>query len=247
MAVTENGSTQSNGPNNSSGRIKICYHNRWITVCSILFSSVATFFCWVFVLQLTMKHGFLSYLGLSNQYFLKEPNSLKDPLMLHHIGELVANGTILSLDDLWSFQSSFYQTIITVLIAINAILGAFAFFMVKHSSNAMAREEAIIEVNAHMDSIKFDKSVKAVIEDKVERKINEKIASTQFDLNEQIETISEIAGDISELRTLSEKVDAIAKENSELKRYINVLAKNIALKDTVDNDGGSFVLKKEVE
>lgn len=98
-----------------------------------------------------------------------------------------------------------------------------------------------------MDSIQFDKSVKAVIEDKVERKIKEKIASTQFDLNAQIETMSEITGDISELRTLSEKVDAIAKENSELKRYINVLAKNIALKDTVDNDGGSFVLKKELE
>lgn len=89
MAVTEE-ATQPNEPNNSAGRVRICYHNRWITACSILFSSVATIFAWVLVLQLTMKQGFLSYIGLSSQYFLKQPNSLKDPLTLHHIGELVA-------------------------------------------------------------------------------------------------------------------------------------------------------------
>ncbi|MET1496069.1 hydrolase, partial [Yersinia enterocolitica] len=198
MAVTEE-ATQPNEPNNSAGRVRICYHNRWITACSILFSSVATIFAWVLVLQLTMKQGFLSYIGLSSQYFLKQPNSLKDPLTLHHIGELVANGTILSLDDLWSFQSSFYQTIITVLIAINAILGAFAFFMIKHSSNAKAREEAILEVKSYVESRSFDKEVKGIIYKKIE--------AVQLDMNSQIQLVEEMIANFEDVNSRIETMD----------------------------------------
>ncbi|MBE0762492.1 transmembrane HD family hydrolase, partial [Escherichia coli] len=50
---------------------------------------------------------------------LKKPDVISDPKTLQNIGKMVTDGTLLSLDDFWSFQSNLYQTIITVLIALN--------------------------------------------------------------------------------------------------------------------------------
>ncbi|MCV5639873.1 hypothetical protein OFN49_33835, partial [Escherichia coli] len=86
---------------------------------------------------------------------LKNPDSAQS----EHLLELISNGTILSLDNLWTMQTGLYQTIITVLIAINAILCALSFVLIRNSTNSVAREEArketITEVSIHLSSAEF--------------------------------------------------------------------------------------------
>jgi len=167
-----------------------------------------------------------------------------DALTLHNIGELVSNGTLLSLDDLWSFQGTFYQTIITVLIALNAILGGFAFFMVKQSSNAKAREEAILEVKNYIESKSFDREVKDITNTKVELTVNQKIGALQLDLTSQIEIVSNLISDMEEVRKREELVKMLEGECAEMKRHISILAQALSQRDVSESDGSSLTLKQ---
>jgi len=178
-----------------------------------------------------------------NRILLQHPNAQMDALTLHNIGELVSNGTLLSLDDLWSFQGTFYQTIITVLIALNAILGGFAFFMVKQSSNAKAREEAILEVKNYIESKSFDREVKEITNAKVELTINQKIGALQLDLTSQIDTVGGLISEVEELRKRDGKVKQLELECAEMKRYISILSHEISRRDNSENDGSSLTLE----
>ncbi len=229
---------EDNSPNNT----KICYHSTWITCLSIAFSSIATIVVWVLVFQISLSAGFSSYFGIKTEYFLQHPHAQMDALTLHNIGELVSNGTLLSLDDLWSFQGTFYQTIITVLIALNAILGGFAFFMVKQSSNAKAREEAILEVQNYIESKSFDREVKEITNAKVESTVNQKIGALQLDLTSQIDTIGSLISEVEELRKRDERVKQLELECAEMKRHISILSHEISLRDNSENDGSSLTL-----
>lgn len=229
--------------NSSTGRKIICYHSNWVTFFSILFSSMATIAIWILLFQTSLSAGFSSYLGIQNEYFLQHPHAKMDSVTLQKIGELVSNGTLLSLDDLWSFQGTFYQTIITVLIALNAILGGFAFFMIKQSSNAKAREEAILEVKNYIDSKSFDREVKEITNSKVELTVTQKIGALQLDLTSQIEFISALTGEIKDIKNKNEKIDRLETEYSEIKRHISLLASIISQQDTSENDGSSLTLR----
>lgn len=222
---------------------KICYHSRWITFISILFSSLATIVIWLLIFQFSLCVDFSTYLGIHNEYFLQNPKAEMSATTLQKIGELVSNRTLLSLDDLWSFQGSFYQTIITVLIALNAILGAFAFFMIKQSSNAKAREEAIVEVKRYIGSKNFYKEVEELTNRKVESIVNDKIGSLQFDLNAQIEYISGIASEIENKKNDSKKLLIIESEVMDIKRHLSLLASTLSQLDKSEDDNSSLVLK----
>ncbi|HAT3728401.1 TPA: hydrolase [Serratia marcescens] len=232
--------TQDSSPKST----KICYHSPKITVLSIIFSSIATIVVWILLFQLSLTAGFSSYLGIQSQYFLQHPHAQMDALTLHNIGELVSNGTLLSLDDLWSFQGTFYQTIITVLIALNAILGGFAFFMVKQSSNAKAREEAILEVKNYIESKSFDREVKDITNTKVELTVNQKIGALQLDLTSQIEIVSNLISDMEEVRKREELVKMLEGECAEMKRHISILAQALSQRDVSESDGSSLTLKQ---
>ncbi|ENB7194860.1 hydrolase [Enterobacter bugandensis] len=228
---------------NASDKTRVCYHSRWVTFLSILFSSVATIVIWVLFFQTSLSAGFSSYLGIHNEYFLQHPHAKMDGSTLQKIGELVANGTLLSLDDLWSFQGTFYQTIITVLIALNAILGGFAFFMIKQSSNAKAREEATEEVKRYIESKSFDKEVKDITNTKVEHTVNDKIGSLQLDLASQIEFISTLTAEFESEKNKSDKITFLENELLEMKRHISLLATVIAQLDKSEDDDSSLILK----
>ncbi|MBK0091359.1 hydrolase [Erwinia sp. S59] len=230
--------------NCSSQSTNICYHSKRITFLSILFSSIATLVVWILLFQSSLTSGFFTYLGIKNEYFLQHPHAQMDALTLHNIGELVSSGTLLSLDDLWSFQGTFYQTIITVLIALNAILGGFAFFMVKQSSNAKAREEAILEVKNYIESKSFDREVKEITNVKVESTINQKIGALQLDLTSQIDSIGGLISEIEGLRKKDEKINQLELECEEMKRHISVLAFEISRRDASENDGSSLILEQ---
>ncbi|HIG9056846.1 TPA: transmembrane HD family hydrolase [Klebsiella michiganensis] len=150
-------------------------------------------------------------------------------------GKMVTDGTLLSLDDFWSFQSNLYQTIITVLIALNGIVAAFSFLIIKNSSTAKAKEEArdiaVVEVNQYVESSKFEKEIKKILYEKIE--------PVQFDLLSQISSIDEIKLSQQEHNQSFEKLE---QELDGLKRNLKLIAESISLKDTSDEDGGNFIL-----
>ncbi|EFK7858968.1 transmembrane HD family hydrolase [Escherichia coli] len=148
---------------------------------------------------------------------------------------MVTDGTLLSLDDFWSFQSNLYQTIITVLIALNGIVAAFSFLIIKNSSTAKAKEEArdiaVVEVNQYVESSKFEKEIKEILYEKIE--------PVQFDLLAQISSIDDIKLSQQEHNQSFEKLE---QELDGLKRNLKLIAESISLKDTSDEDGGNFIL-----
>ncbi|MBN3239838.1 hydrolase [Pectobacterium versatile] len=224
-------------------KVRICYHNRWITFFTIIFSSLVTIIFWIFFFHTSLAAEFSTYMGIHDGYFLQHPHAKMDKATLQKIGELVSKGTLLSLDDLWSFQGTFYQTIITVLIALNAILGGFAFFMIKQSSNAKAREEATEEVKRYIESKSFDKEVKDITNTKVELIVNEKIGALQIDLASQIDFISTLAVEIESIKSKNDRITQLDNEFLEIKRHIALLASAVSQLDKSEDDGASLTLK----
>ncbi|HFG0618825.1 TPA: hypothetical protein ACGFUX_004310, partial [Yersinia enterocolitica] len=180
------------------------YHSIKVTFLTITFCSIATILIWLVVLHSVLEPSFFKNLGFAKDYVLKKPDQQFDPVMMHNIGEMVTNGTLLSLDDFWSFQSNLYQTIITFLIALNGVIAAFSFFIIKTSSNAKAREEARAEASnelkKYLESTRFVDEVKRVVRNKVEANLSEIVGSFQFDLEEKTADIAEQIDAIALLR-----------------------------------------------
>lgn len=218
----------------SKGTKRICYHNRWITFFSILFSSLATAAIWLLILYIILTPSFYSYIGFANNYVLKKPDAITNPDLLQMIGTLAKNGTLLSLDDFWSFQSTLYQTIITVLIALNGIIAAFSFFIIRNSSTARAREEAkneaVIEVNKYINSTIFEKDINI--------KLDERIKTLQFDLKTSIEFIEQF-----EEKNIEGSIQNLESEYNELKRHIRIISKKISLMDNEECNGNSLLIR----
>ncbi|ASY78311.1 transmembrane HD family hydrolase [Pectobacterium polaris] len=150
---------------------------------------------------------------------------------------MVKNGTLLSLDDFWSFQSNLYQTIITVLIALNAIIAAFSFFIIKNSSIENAREEArneaVSEVRRYIESIVFNNEIKSILD--------EKIKSLQLDLASQIETVDELI-----LTCNVGEINKLSIDYSELRRQLKVLAERVSELDKDETDGKELIIGHKV-
>ncbi|HFP9248637.1 TPA: hypothetical protein ACTXAA_002799 [Raoultella planticola] len=218
-----------------SPKPKLCHHSKWITFLSIAFCILVTSFFWLFIFYLVLRPSFYSYIGFADNFVLKKPDIISDPKTLQNIGKMVTDGTLLSLDDFWSFQSNLYQTIITVLIALNGIVAAFSFLIIKNSSTAKAKEEArdiaVVEVNQYVESSKFEKEIKKILYEKIE--------PVQFDLLSQISSIDEIKLSQQEHNQSFEKLE---QELDGLKRNLKLIAESISLKDTSDEDGGNFIL-----
>lgn len=214
---------------------KLCHHSKWITFLSIAFCTLVTSFFWLFIFYLVLRPSFYSYIGFADNFVLKKPDIISDPKTLQNIGKMVTDGTLLSLDDFWSFQSNLYQTIITVLIALNGIVAAFSFLIIKNSSTAKAKEEArdiaAVEVNQYVESSKFEKEIKRILYEKIE--------PVQFDLLAQINSIDEIKLSQQEHNQSFEKLE---QELDGLKRNLKLIAESISLKDTSDEYGSDFIL-----
>ncbi|OVZ83927.1 hypothetical protein CBW52_01545 [Yersinia kristensenii] len=163
---------------------------------------------------------------------------------------MVTNGTLLSLDDFWSFQSNLYQTIITFLIALNGVIAAFSFFIIKTSSNAKAREEARAEASnelkKYLESTRFVDEVKRVVRNKVEANLSEIVRSFQFDLEEKTADIAEQIDAIAllrkDLKLDIDTIERINREHEDFKRYIAILAKSLSLVDRTEDAGADLTL-----
>jgi hypothetical protein len=172
----------------------------------------------------------LKYFGLEQALTLTDPKMISDPMTSHMIGELVKQGTLVSLDDVWSYQSSLYQTIITFLIAINGLLAALAIFYIKSSSN----DKAIEIVHEFVEGKEF--------RDFVNKKVKQKLKIARDEYDESTQKLDLMIGEGEAIR---EQVDGLSSEYGELNRQMAVIAKKIASMDQADMDGHDFFLSKD--
>ncbi|WP_028110444.1 hypothetical protein [Ferrimonas futtsuensis] len=84
----------------------------------------------LFLFSSATTSTFTEYMDIANAFVLTEGKTLDSSDQARVIGEMVQEGTLISLRDLWGFESSFYQTIVTLLIAVNGLVAAFTFVVV---------------------------------------------------------------------------------------------------------------------
>ncbi|WP_336792346.1 hypothetical protein [Pantoea anthophila] len=191
---------------------------------------MTTLFC-IFILLVFFRPDWVFNYGLVSKYFITNPTLLREA-NLESILPLISNGTIMTLNDLWGFQNGLYQTIITLLIGINAVIATLSFFMIRNSSGNAAREEAIKEVERHIVSQSFNKKVK--------RSIHKKVNATQLDfgdLQDQINTLSSQL-DSAKAELAAYRLDSVfgSEQLEDILKQIDIITKEISAQDQVENE-----------
>lgn len=146
---------------------------------------------------------------------------------------LPGGGESLSLKEVWGFQSSLYQTVITFLIAINGFIAALSVLYIKTNSEDKAEDAAKSYVEGDSFSVFIEKILS--------RKSRKKLRQLQQDYSSTIETFDLEINGISDLK---ENVETLRNENSDLKRQLNIISKKLAELDEKEKEGGSFELNR---
>lgn len=201
---------------------------------SAFFSSAVTMLVWLFVMLCLLKPTVMAKFGFVPRYFLTNPKLITEDNQSELV-KFISNGTVLSINDLWSFQTGLYQTIIALLIGINAILATLSFFMIRNSTSSVAREEAIKEVEVHINSHVFNKKVK--------RAIHKKFSASEMDflfLTTQIEKLMENAEELKIAKNESESTVVNLKDEMKfLKEQLEIIICNISNNDKEEVNSGS--------
>ncbi|WP_213198861.1 hypothetical protein [Klebsiella aerogenes] len=221
---------------------KMGEHAHWKPMlCATFFSSAVTMLVWLFIMLCLLKPAVMQKFGFVSKYFLTNPHLITENNQKELVN-FISNGTVLSLNDLWTFQTGLYQTIIALLIGINAILATLSFFMIRNSTSSVAREEAVKEVKVHVNSHSFNKKVK--------RAIHKKFNASQMDFNylvsriEELMTTSEVlnSAKVENEATVTKLADEIVILNKKLEIIINTISSN----DQEEITSGNNLSIKEV-
>lgn len=100
------------------------------------------------------------------------------------VERLIREKALLSVDNLWSMQVSFYQTIVSILIALNAAILGIAFVVIRSSSKSEAIKASIAQFEEFSKSPEFTR----LVQKKAKKEI-EKINSTYNDVWDGIDDI----------------------------------------------------------
>lgn len=201
-------------------------------VASLLMTSLVC----VFLTMVFFKPAIIFNFGFISKYFLTNPDQLSNSNNLKSLLPLISNGTVMSINDLWNFQNSLYQTIISVLIGLNAVLATLSFFMIKNSSSNAAREEAIKEVERHIVSQQFNRSVK--------KSIHKKLKATEIDFVDLQDLMSQMQSEIKnnkiELDKFKTEKTTSEKDIQQLRSQIRIISETIAKEDQSESgfEGG---------
>ncbi|WP_265435550.1 hypothetical protein [Aeromonas media] len=177
---------------------------------------------WLVFFHFITTPSLLKYIGLGNSFALVNPSSEFDPMTSHMVGELTRQGTIVSLDDIWSYQSNLYQTIITFLIAINGLLAALAIFYIKTSSN----EKAIEAVHDYINGTDFDALVN--------KRVKKKLSPIREAYEEDTQRVDDLFGLGSRVQ---DDCNRLSEEYITMKEQLSFISEKIALMDKTDDDG----------
>jgi uncharacterized coiled-coil protein SlyX len=192
----------------------------------VITSSVTAFFCLIIIwgaFQQFSAPTLLKYTGFAESFLLADPNAFTDKHDLYELGVMVKNGTLLSVDDVWGLQSSFYTSIITVLIATNGILAVFAFIFVRASSQDKAIDAAENYTKNYIASIEFT------------HKVDQKLEIIKSDYNSSVQDMFD---------NFDERLAPQQREINELRNYLAILTKRFAEMDYSDQEGRELEIRK---
>lgn len=205
---------------------------------TIFFVSLIT--CLIFCITLLALLVFLptpsmlSYLGYADSVAIANADNIKDPFTTHVIGELVKSGTLISLKDVWSFQTGFYQTIITFLIAINGLIAAISVIYIKSTSEEKAEEIT----KKYMRSNIFEH----ILNTKVELEAKSQLKIVQEDLSSTAENFEK---SVSTVDAALEQLEILEIENQTLRQQIKVISERVSKLDTSESEGKEIQLVKK--
>ena len=201
-----------------------------IVILSVIITCLLFFILLVALLVFLPSPTFLSYLGYADSVTLANSTNINDPFTSHIIGELVKSGTLISLKDVWSFQSGFYQTIITFLIAINGLIAAISVFYIKSTSEEKAEE--ITKKYMHSSSFGM------VLKEKIKKQV--KIPKQDLsDFSKGLEAAWQNVDDGVD------RLNVLETENQTLRQQIKIISERIAALDTSESEGKDEYLKKK--
>ncbi len=180
--------------------------------------------------------SFLSYLGYANSVALANTDNINNDLFTSYmVGELVKSGTLISLKDVWSFQSGFYQTIIAFLIAINGLIAAVSVIYIKSTSEEKAEETT----KKYMNGDAFNH----VLNSKIEAEAELRLRVVKDDFNSTAALLESSFGDVN---AVVEQLELLKIENQTLRQQIKVISERIAKLDTSETEGkDNQLFKKE--
>ncbi|WP_316677808.1 hypothetical protein [uncultured Tolumonas sp.] len=179
--------------------------------------------------------SFLSYLGYANSVTLANADNINDLPTSYMVSELVKSGTLISLKDVWSFQTSFYQTIIAFLIAINGLIAAISVIYIKSTSEEKAEETT----KKYMSGDAFNHVLYTKIAAETEVRLS--IVKEDFD-----STAVLFENSLKDVNSTVEQLELLKRENQTLRQQIKVISERIAELDTSEIEGkDNRLFKKE--
>ncbi|WP_444931655.1 hypothetical protein [Microbulbifer sp. SSSA002] len=148
-------------------------------------------------------------------------------IQLFTIGQMVQDGTLISLKDFLGYQADFYQVIITILIAINAIIAGVSFFFIKGRSEEKAETAAV----KHMKSESFAEILR--------NHTKKTVVDTLDD-----DTLRDFDKVLSENRKLTEELESLTSDYASLRAQIATVSSRMAELDTEEVEGGELEIKE---
>lgn len=97
------------------------------------------------------------------------------------VERMIREKSLITVDTLWSLQVSFYQTMISVLIALNAVIVGGAFVVIRSSSKA----EVVKESKAHFEEFSKAGELTKIIKKKAKKEI-QKLNATYGDMFDEL-------------------------------------------------------------
>ncbi|WP_287030019.1 hypothetical protein [Pseudomonas sp. UBA6310] len=122
--------------------------------------------------------------------------------------------TLITVDALWSMQVSFYQTIMSILVGLNAAILGVAFFIIRASSKAEATRETAARFDDYTNSGDFAKLV-------------------QRKAKKEISKINATYGDVWD------KLESQGLDIDRIDRILQLVTARVAVLDTTEDDSES--------
>lgn len=176
----------------------------------------------------------LDYFGYANSVALVNADNINDPFTSYIIGELVKSGTLISIKDVWSFQTGFYQTIITILVAINGLIAAISVIYIKSTSEEKAEEIT----KKYMRGDLFEHS----LNQKVQAEAALRLRVVQDDYSTTADTFEKSAQMVN---GALERLAFLEAENQTLRQQLKVIAERVAKLDASEAEGKDYRLVKK--
>lgn len=148
-----------------------------------LLASTAVSTCIALMVVLAIIHfAPISEIAISHfQYVPTKDIKELEPYEQIVIERMIKEKSLITVDTLWSLQVSFYQTMISILIALNAVIVGGAFVVIRSSSKA----EVVKESKAHFDEFSKAGSFTKIIEKKAKKEIL-KLNATYGDMFDEL-------------------------------------------------------------